>query len=112
RRVAGLGASPGLIAGDRRRIAATLDGLEDRVAPALDRRRVQSPDLLESARAGRPALGQLDERGVGNDRADGTVQVRRCALAPGRQALRDGARARVELADARQALPGGFGVAL
>ena len=81
-------------------------------AAALDRRRMQAADLLQPGDRRRLALGQLHQRRVGQDRADGTVQIGRRALAPGGQLARHRARARVQLPDPRQSLPGGLGVAL
>ena len=73
---------------------------------------MDAANLLERAQVGGVALGQLDERRIGQHRADWPVLLGRGALAPGRQLTRHGAGFGVELADAGQALPGAVRVPL
>ena len=73
---------------------------------------MDAADLLERADVRRVALGELDQRGIGEHRPDRPILVGRGALAPRRELARDRAGARVELPDARQPLPGRVRVAL
>src|ERR671923_2443501 len=72
----------GLVEADRRRRAAALDRGEDVACAASHDVGAGAADLAEIARARGRALGELDERGVAQHRADRAVLRRRPALAP------------------------------
>ena len=87
---------------DRRARAGALDRFEDLPAAAAQRRLVDAADLLELADLARAALGDLDERGVAQDRGDRAVLRARRLLAPFDELARDRAQLGVKRVHARQ----------
>src|SRR2546430_293134 len=73
---------------------------------------MKAPDVLEGVEARGLTPGELDQGGIAQYRSDRAVLARRGALAPGRQLPGHRPRARVELPDPGQPLPGLLGIAL
>ncbi len=88
--------------GDAVALAPARDGLEDLAAAPAQRGLVQPADLGEPLAGLGPALGDLDERRVLQDRGDRAVAALGQALAPLHELARDRALARVERVHARE----------